>query len=229
LPDKTYSFIPIELDNEKEYKEAERDFISWIKKEKGQEAAKKASNAEAFAKIEGLKQLTIKGKLKSIIEWINDFLETDQKLVIFCTHLLTIEKLMNEFNPIAVKMDGSVPNNKRQNVVDKFQNNPDCKLFIGMIDKQGDPAGVGWTLTAASNVAFIELQWSPKTHDQASDRCHRITQKDAVNIYYLLAKNTIEEKIAKLQDSKRNTIDGIMDGIDTPAESLLSEIMKSYT
>jgi SWI/SNF-related matrix-associated actin-dependent regulator of chromatin subfamily A-like protein 1 len=227
LPDKTYSFVPMELDNIREYKKAEKDFIEWVREVKGNEKAEKIRTIEAMARVEGLTQLATKGKLKQVTEWISNFLESGQKLVVFCTHTFTIDTLMNEF-PSAVKMDGSVPQNKRQGIVDQFQNDEKTNLFIGMIDVQGNPAGVGWTLTASWSVAVIELQWSPEIMKQAFDRVHRLTQKNAVMIYYLLANNTIEERRAKILDKKLKEINAIMNGQNVPVESLLEEFMNSY-
>jgi SWI/SNF-related matrix-associated actin-dependent regulator of chromatin subfamily A-like protein 1 len=227
LPDKSYSFVPMELSNIREYQKAEKDFISWVRSEKGYDAANRIRNVEAMTKVEGLSQLATKGKLKQVIEWISTFLESGQKLVVFCTHTFAIDSLMNEF-PSAVKMDGSVPQNKRQGIVDRFQNDEKTNLFIGMLDVQGNPAGVGWTLTASWSVAVVELQWSPEIMRQAFDRVHRLTQKNAVMIYYLLANNTIEERRAKILDRKLKEINAIMNGQNVPVESLLEELMNSY-
>ena len=224
LPEKTRSFIPIELDNEREYDAAENNFITYIKQTKGVAAAEKASNAEVLAKIEVLKQLAVKGKLNDAISWIQDFLEVDGKLIVFATHKFVIDDLMNEFEKVAVKIDGSVSQIERQRAVDSFQNNDRIRLFVGNIQA----AGVGITLTAASNVAFLELPWTPGSVSQAEDRCHRIGQRDSVNIYYLLAINTIEEKIGKLIDSKRKVLDAVLDGKETETTSLLSELIKQY-
>jgi SNF2 family DNA or RNA helicase len=220
LPDKTYTFIPIELDNKREYQKAERDFIEFVRETKGDEKAERIRNVEALAKVEGLKQLATKGKMKGVIEWIKGVIE-NEKLVVFCTHTIVIDTLMNEFE--AVKIDGSCSAIARQKAVDDFQNG-DVRLFIGNVKA----AGEGITLTSASNVAMIELPWSPSSVDQAIARCDRIGQKNAVNAYYLLASETIEERIAKLLDKKRIEIDSTMDGIDTPDENLLLELMKSY-
>jgi SNF2 family DNA or RNA helicase len=224
LPDKARSFIPISLDNLGEYRAAERDFIAFVRAQKGREAAKRASNAQALAEIEGLKQLAVKGKLVESVGWIADFLETDAKLVVFATHKFVIDALMAAFKNVAVKVDGSVTGVNRQRAVDEFQTNPNVRLFVGNIKA----AGVGITLTAASSVAFLELPWTPGDVTQAEDRCHRIGQKDSVNIYYLLADNTIEEKIAALIDSKRKVLDAVLDGQDTEDESLLSALMNEY-
>jgi SWI/SNF-related matrix-associated actin-dependent regulator 1 of chromatin subfamily A len=224
LPDKIRSFVPLELSNEKEYKSAENDFIAFIRKEKGLEAAQRASNAESFAKIEGLKQLAVKGKLKQVTEWIENFLKSDQKLVVFATHKFVIEELMNTFKDVAVKLDGSVSQTQRQKAVDDFQTNEKIKLFVGNIQA----SGVGITLHASSNVAFVELPWSNSAVEQAIDRCHRIGQKFTVNVYFLMSKNTIEEKLMQLIDTKKIITDAVVDGEETPDGSLLIELMKSY-
>jgi SWI/SNF-related matrix-associated actin-dependent regulator 1 of chromatin subfamily A len=224
LPDKVRSFIPIELDNGKEYTTAEKDFISWVRKIKGNAAAEKASNAKTFSSIEALKQLAVKGKLKQVKEWISDFLESGKKLVVFATHHFVIDELTKEFGNISVHVDGRVSLSIRQKAVDLFQNSKEVQLFIGNIDA----AGIGITLTAASDVAFLELPWTPGRLSQAEDRCHRIGQKESVNIYYLLANGTIEEKIAKLIDNKRKVLDQVLDGEITDEASLIHELMNEY-
>jgi hypothetical protein len=224
LPDKLKSFVPIELDNEKEYQYAEKNFIDYVRGTKGQIAAERASNAAVLAEIEGLKQLAVSGKINQCIDWISDFLETDNKLVVFAVHKFVIDKLMEAFPNISVKIDGSVSMAQRDQAVQSFQNDPKITLFVGNIQA----AGVGLTLTSSSNVVFLELPWTPGALVQAEDRCHRIGQKDSVTIHYLLATDTIEEKIARLLDSKRKVIDAVMDGVKTDETSLLSELMKEY-
>ena len=224
LPDKTYSALSMEITNRKEYHTAEGNFIAWVRKYKGPKAAEKASNAEALAEIEALKQLCIKGKMKQSIDWVKNFLDIGEKLVVFATHKLTIETLMEEFKDQAVKIDGSVSQKARQEAVDRFQDDPSIRLFVGNIQA----AGVGITLTAASNVAFLELPWTRAALSQAEDRCHRIGQKNAVNIYYLLASDTIDEKIASLIDQKRKVLDSVLDGKESDQGSMLSELMEIY-
>ena len=224
LPEKIHSFVPIELENEKEYQNAEINFIEWIKNNVNEVAVERASNAVQLTEIETLKQIAVKGKLKGIIDWINDFLESGEKLVIFVIHKFAVDLLMQIYKNKAVKIDGSVSPYNRQRAVDLFQNDKNIKLFIGNIQA----AGVGITLNAASNVAIIELPWTPGELNQAEDRCHRIGQKNAVNIYYLLAKNTIEERIAELLDKKRKVLDSVIDGKITEQEVLLIELIKQY-
>jgi SWI/SNF-related matrix-associated actin-dependent regulator 1 of chromatin subfamily A len=250
LPDKIYDHIPMELDNRKEYDKAESDFTEYatnqveeelkkkIQEEFGNMAnaikiddkkvkelkAERANRVNVLTEIEGLKQLAIKGKMNACIKWINEFLGVENKLVVFATHKETINVLMEEFGNIAVKIDGSVSQEQRHEAVNKFQNNPKTRLFIGNIKA----AGVGLTLTAASSVAFLELPWTPGALTQAEDRLHRIGQKDTVNVYYLLANDTIEQKIASILDQKRQTLDQVLDGKETDQNNLITELIEQY-
>jgi SWI/SNF-related matrix-associated actin-dependent regulator 1 of chromatin subfamily A len=225
LPDKLFSYVPMEIENEEEYAQAERDFIHYLRKIKGEEAAEKAGKAEHLVKIEAMKQLAIRGKMKAAIQWIRDFLDTNgNKLVVFAIHKDTIDRLMKEFGKEAVKVDGGVTAIKRDEAVKAFQNDPAIKLFVGNIKA----AGTGLTLTAASSVAFLELPWTPGELKQAEDRCHRIGQKNTVNVYYLLADQTIEGTIAGILDEKRAVLDAVLDGKEVEESSLLTELMRVY-
>ena len=224
LPEKLYSFVPMELANETEYRIAEEEFIEYLQDVKGKEAAEKAKKAEHLVKIEALKQLAVKGKMKQAINWIKDFIEDGSKLVVFAVHKEVIDQLMKEFKEIAVKIDGSTPIPERHKAVEAFQSSPNIKLFIGNIQA----AGVGLTLTAASAVAFLELPWTPGELQQAEDRCHRIGQKNAVNIYYLLAENSVEYKLAKLLDKKKEVLSAVIDGKVVDEKSLITELIESY-
>jgi SWI/SNF-related matrix-associated actin-dependent regulator 1 of chromatin subfamily A len=227
LPPKTRAIIPIELDNEDEYREIEDDFLNWMTKHSGEAAARRASRAEHLVKEEKLKQAAIQGKIRRSMEWIQDYITSEGKLAIFVTHTSTVDILMERFKKVAIKMDGRDPTTIRKNIVDKFQGDPNILLFIGMIDVMGRPAGVGWTLTAATAVAFLELQWSPLTIEQAEDRVYgRLNDPHGAIIYFLLAPNSIEEKIIKMIDRKRKVIDSILDGEETTTGALLSEIIK---
>jgi SWI/SNF-related matrix-associated actin-dependent regulator 1 of chromatin subfamily A len=224
LPEKVFSFVPMELNNETEYREAEKNFIEWYRKIKGDEAALRIKNMEALVKIEGLKQLCVKGKMDNCIAWIRTFVDADTKLVIFTMHKFVIATLLDEFKDVIVKIDGSQTTRMKQDAVDRFQNDSTIKLLVGNIRA----ASEGHNLTAASNVVFIELPWSPEKIKQAYSRCDRMGQKFSVNINFLLANNTIEERIAKLIDSKKINIDAVVDNEDTPDENLLTELMKTY-
>jgi len=223
LPAKVRSVVPIELDNRKVYNKANHDIIAWIRDNEGAEKADKAGMAEVLVAFEKLKQLCVEGKMKSSIKWIEDFLDSEQKLVVFATHKKTVDDLMEHFGNRAVKLDGSVTGQKRQDAVDRFQTDDEIRLFVGNIKA----AGIGITLTAASNTCFLELGWTPGEHDQAEDRVHRIGQEaDSVNAYYLLADGTIENDIAHLLDEKRKVLASVLDGKKVDEKGILTELIK---
>ncbi len=226
LPEKTYNNIPIQVENEKEYKRAEQDFITYLKQSKGDAAATKASMAETLVKIEVLKQLAAAGKLQQVREWVENFLsETSEKLVIMAVHKTIIDFLYNAFPNITVKIDGGVGNAQRQEAVEAFQNNSEIRLFIGNIKA----AGVGLTLTAASTMAVVEYPWTPGELQQAEDRIHRIGQKDSkVMIYNLVAYNTVEMDIIKLIEAKRKVLNAVLDGKESTETSILHELLTKF-
>ncbi len=224
LPEKVRSVVPMEIDNRKEYKKAERDFIAWLR-ERDPDAVQSALNAEALVRIERLKQLTIAGKIKAACAWVEDFLSTGEKLVVFCTHKETVRILEARFKMEYVTLDGSTAAKDRQRMVDMFQENESARLFIGNLKA----AGSGITLTAASNTCFFELGWTPGEHDQAEDRVHRIGQEsDSVTAWYLLADGTIEMDIAEMLDEKRKVITSVLDGEDASEDSMLTKLMEKY-
>lgn len=223
LPDKIRTTVEFDLDNRQEYVWAEKNLFTYLSIHKGKETAQKALNAEALVQVENLKQLSVQGKLKNVFTWIDDFLESGEKLVLFATHTDIIKSVYGRYQSQAVFLTGDCDQRSRQIAIDQFQTNPGIKLFIG----NTQAAGVGITLTAASNVAFLELGWTPSVMTQAEDRCHRIGQKSAVNVYYLLGKDTIDQKIAELLLSKATVIDAIMDGKETPELNILNTLIES--
>lgn len=222
LPDKQRTTIPLELANKKEYQQIKNNFLAWLIDKKGTQAAKKASKVEQLTKVEYLKQAAARGKLKAAIKWIENVIE-NEKLVVFATHKEIIDQLTNHFDKEAVKIDGSTTQAKRKEAVDRFQKDSKVKLFIGNIKA----AGVGITLTAASKVAFLELPWTPGELIQAEDRCHRIGQKNAVNIYYLVGLDTIDSYIANLLKEKAEVIEKVVDGKASTTEvDILKDLYK---
>ena len=88
-------------------------------------------------------------------------------------------------------------------------------------------AGQGITLTRASNVAFLDLEWTPAMHDQAEDRCHRIGQHDAVTAWYLLAARTIDETMLELIERKRRVVDAVTDGRSQAEEAVVDGVIRA--
>ena len=224
LPKKIYSFVPLELDNVNEYNEAEKDFITYLKLEPRFRLDTKESNTLTSTSMEGLIKLAVKGKLRQSTEWIRNFLEVGSKLVVFTPHKFVIEALIKTFPKVSVKLDGSVIGVERQKVIDDFQTNPKVRLLVG--DLQA--ADVGVTLTTTNNIAFFEFPLFPGPLAKAENLCKRTGQRDIVNVYYLFASGSIEERIVKLIDNRKKGVDSVLEDLETDTEPLLSELIKDY-
>jgi SWI/SNF-related matrix-associated actin-dependent regulator of chromatin subfamily A-like protein 1 len=211
LPAKTRAVVPVALDNEPEYRLAEEDVIAWLHSQPldlreldARVAA--ALRAERLVRLNALKLLAARGKLHGALHWIHDFLSSGEPLVVFARHR-EIQRAVLERFPHAMHVLGEDTRRARDQAVQAFQDGGG-QLIVCSIEV----AGQGITLTRASNVAFLELDWTPAKHDQAEDRCHRIGQQDAVNATYLLAADTIDETIATLLERKRAVIGAVTDG-----------------
>jgi len=208
LPEKTRQIIPLTISNKKEYNTAKNEFIKWLSK-KSTAKAKRAMKAEAVVKMGYLKRLAAELKMKAVFEWVDNFLEeTDEKLILYGFHKSILKQLHDRYKKISVVIDGSTPSKKRELAITSFHNNKKIKIFIG----QMIAAGTGITLTAASQLAFVEIDFVPGIMLQAEDRPHRIGQKNAVVISYLIAKDTIEEPLCELLQSKQEVISQVLDG-----------------
>jgi SWI/SNF-related matrix-associated actin-dependent regulator of chromatin subfamily A-like protein 1 len=222
LPRKMRAVVPLQIDNEEEYKGAKSNIIKWIHRKNGMEKANRAKKAEALVKIETLKQLCFNGKCAKAIQWIRDFLDTGEKLIVFVTHRESLNKIMEAFPGISVSMSGGMTAKQKQYAVDLFQNTKKIRLFVGNLIA----AGTGHTLTAASNTCFLEVGWLPGQHEQAEDRAHRIGQEaSSVTAWYLLAENTIEMRIAEILDEKGDILSSVLDGEYMPADQLLVDLL----
>lgn len=229
LPAKTRSIVPVQLDNEGQYRLAERDVIAWLRSqplELSELDAKVAAalRAERLVRLNTLKLLAARGKLAAALTWIHDFLCTGERLVVFANHREIQRAVVDRF-PQSLHVLGSDTHKRRDAAVQRFQegeNSPENQLIVCSTAV----AGQGLTLTRASNVAFLELDWTPAKHDQAEDRCHRIGQADAVNAWYLLAADTIDETIAKLLERKRAVIGAVTDGRPEDDEAVVDALAR---
>jgi hypothetical protein len=228
LPAKTRAIVPVELDNEPEYRLAERDVVAWLQSQPldlreldARVAA--ALRAERLVRLNALKQLAARGKLRAALTWIHDFRSSGERLVVFARHREVQRALLAHF-PDALHILGEDGARAREQALAAFQA-PD-RAGNQLIVCSLEVAGHGLTLTRASNVAFLELDWTPAKHDQAEDRCHRIGQRDAVTAYYLLAANTVDESIARLLQRKRAVIAAVTDGREQDEEGVLDALVR---
>ena len=222
LPEKTRSYLVTDIDNMKEYKEAERDIIKYLVKyeDADDEKIQRTIRGAIMVKMNVLKQISSRGKVRGAIDIIHNTIDgaDGQKLIVFCYLKEVVQALRQEFKG-AVTVTGDDSQQAKQYAVDKFQNDAACKLII-LNYKSG---GVGLTLTAASNVLFVEFPWTAADCVQAEDRAHRNGQKNAVNCVYLLGQQTIDEYMYQLIQTKKTISDGVTGTDDDVEEHKVSE------
>lgn len=224
LPDKVRQVMSCDITNRKEYQDAERDLIDYLKryKEADDEKIQKSLKGEVMVRIGILKDITARGKLKEVIDFVKDFQENGKKIILFCNLHEIVDRLLVAF-PSAVCVTGRQNMQEKQASVDAFQKNPKTDIIICSIKA----ASAGITLTAASDVAFIELPWTYADCDQAESRAHRIGQKDSVNCYYLLGRRTIDQKLYRIIEEKKhisNAVLGAEDNIQTNIVDMMAHM-----
>ena len=144
-------------------------------------------------------------KAAAAISWVHDFLAgSDRKLIVFAHHPEVLETLMAAsaaWKPVVVH--GGTPTGQRMRAVERFQSDDRCRLFLG----QTQACGTSLTLTAASDVAFVEEDWSPMNMAQAAHRALRIGQTRGVLARVLYAPGSLDERIARVAARKASEID----------------------
>lgn len=145
--------------------------------------------------------------------FLSDAIDSLDKVVIFAHHHDVVDRVMAIAADVcgsdraAVKLVGGMSGAAKQEAVDRFQNDPAVRVFVGSITA----AGVGITLTASSHVIFVELDWVPANISQAEDRCHRIGQKDCVTVQHIVLEGSLTARMAKVLVEKQTTIQQAME------------------
>lgn len=211
LPEKIISHIPIEMSDQwrKKYDGAFDDYLEFLK-ENPPENMDNIMLAKHLVEIQKMKQVCSQSKIDRIVEDVKDLVDSGEKVVIFTSYKKTLEILDEELHELGVvTLSGVNTAQERDQAVTTFQiKDYQVNVFIGNIEA----AGIGITLTASTKVIFADLDWTPAIHEQAEDRCHRIGQAGTVNVYYYIAKDTIEDDIVEMLEEKKKIIKEIMDG-----------------
>lgn len=151
------------------------------------------------------------GKVKVALDLIINHIEDNNKLLLFSQFTSVLDNIGAELEKNEIKyfhLDGNTKPKDRIKMVDEFNSSNEISVFLISL-KAG---GTGLNLTSANLVIHFDPWWNPAVEDQATDRAHRIGQKNVVEVIKLVAKNTIEEKILLLQEDKKNLINDIMTG-----------------
>ena len=162
-------------------------------------------------------------KLELFGEIVQELIENKHKALVFSQfvkHLAIIEEYLKAKNISYQYLDGSTPANKRQEKIDDFQRGKGDLFLISL--KAG---GTGLNLTAADYVIHLDPWWNPAVEDQATDRAHRIGQQRPVTVYRLVTEDSVESKILKLHETKRDLADGLLEGTESSGKLSADELM----
>ena len=235
LPDKTITILNSQMADEQ--KELYMTYLLRAKenvKEEIRENGIEKSQMKILALLTRLRQICChpnlfidnyngeSGKLNQCIEIVKDAIESGHKILLFSGYTSMfeiIEKRLQEENVKYLKLTGQTKVGERMNLVDEFNNNEDVKLFLISL-KAG---GTGLNLTSADMVIHYDPWWNISAENQATDRTYRIGQKRNVQVYKLITKDSIEEKIYDLQKKKEWLVDSMLSSNQTFISKLSKE------
>ncbi|MHA1138537.1 MAG: SNF2-related protein [Candidatus Thorarchaeota archaeon] len=207
LPEMIRTTVPVSITNRKTYNTAHKNHLQWIADQKGLKAAEKASRAEHLSRIAVLKRLAAEGKLESAISWMRDYLENEDKIVVFAHHKSIISKLEETFGDECMVIDGDTPQKDRIPITNRFESDPKIKILIGNMKA----ASEGLNLGISKTVVHLEFDWSPKTHEQCEGRIKGLRQmgrgRTTTHSIYIVGLDTIDIEIINMLEAKRDVID----------------------
>ncbi len=201
LPDKLVTPVWLELENVGGYERVWEDYL-----EKRRRDGKKGNPFKELVEMTLLRTFVAMETVPHSITKAEEAIESGKKVIIFCNFSDEIDTFLKHFGHKAVCVRGGMSADKKQQAVDRFQEDPNCMVFVGQIKA----AGVGLTLTEAEVVIMNSLDWVPGNHEQAEDRAYRIGQNKTVNIYYMLIADTIDDLMWRILNNKKRVIGTIM-------------------
>lgn len=222
LPEKTTKILTCEFDDEQK-----QLYLTELQKSKLEiqntiENSKENKNAQVFQVLTKLRLICCSPKIiyensssngtkfRMCMDLIDDLIQNGSRILLFSQFVKMLDIISNELTRRKIphlKLTGDCGKKERQEMVEKFNSKENIKIFLISL-KAG---GVGLTLTSADTVIHYDPWWNISLENQATDRAHRIGQKKNVNIYKLISKDSIEEKVLKLQETKLEIFNQIFD------------------
>lgn len=211
LPAVRHGIVPVPISNRKEYLHAKNDFVDWLKKN-GKFKFKGGLQAVALSKANYLLRLIATLKYQSIVEWLETFLEDSTgKLAVFGTHNKDfLLPLYQKFKSYGVLITGKVTGHKRELAKQQFVEDKRKRLLFANAYAVG--VGVDGLQRGCDRGLIAQLPWNPAVLGQVVARLHRLGQKNPVDFTYLLAKDTVEEKVLDALNRKQQTMNQVLDG-----------------
>ncbi len=217
LPPKLRTYMPVEVDLVA-YRKVWLDYVQFLASRK----RKRMPRSLLLAEVAKLRHAAALAKIPAAAAHVEAVLEAGEKVVVFTCHTGVVDALLQRFGAQAVRLTGSDDALQRQAAVDAFQADPEVRVFVGNLVA----AGVGVSLTAATQVLFVDYSFVPAEHLQAEDRPYRIGQRNAVTVTYLSALGTLDEEIERLLAQKLAVVSEAVEGV-TPRlqESFLDDLL----
>ena len=147
-------------------------------------------------------------KTTATLDFVRGAIDQGEKVIVFSCFDDPIRKFAAELGPAAVVLTGKTPSDMRQQLVDRFQREDEVRVFVANIVA----GGTGLNLTAATQVVFNDLDWVPTNHWQAEDRAYRIGQTRTVNVTYFVARDTIDDFVQAVLETKAALVNAIVEG-----------------
>ena len=216
LPEKIVTPVFVELTS-KMYDEELEEFTRISNDKKDNETISVTLN-----RLMKIRQLIAYEKVPYTCEIIDKCLDQGKKVIVFTNFTMSLDMLHEKYKKNSVILNGSMSKEKKQESVDRFQNEDKIKIFISNIIA----GGVGITLTAGEVVVMNDLSFVPAHHSQAEDRAYRYGQKNSVLVYYPVFENTVEKIIYNILQKKKNVIDQVM-GDGEYSESFSRDLLKN--
>lgn len=152
----------------------------------------------------------VNAKISRMLELVHDITESGQKVVIFSNWVAPLRTAYRCLKRAGYKLcsyTGTMTQEDREADKQRFIHDPEYKIILGTIGAMG----TSHTLSVASNVLFLDLPWNAATQDQAEDRCHRLNSTQPVDIYMIITKDTVDEKVYNIINRKRGASEYIVD------------------
>lgn len=215
-----------------EYSSAEKNLIDYLRQSKGDTDYHLHPSAEAIVLLNTLRQISGKAKVDAAIDEAERLINNGEQVFLACHHVEVATMLWRGLHHHGCEqVVGGMSTEAKQDAVDRFQSGQ-SKVLVGNIDA----AGVGITLTAARHIIVVELPWNPAALQQVEDRLHRIGQTREVTSTILISDwrgGSVDERLWSLIDSKAQTVNEILDGLDEGMivdndESISGQLLNSY-
>lgn len=224
MPPVTTEILDMKITNIKDINNAQNDLYDFLLKTKGFESAEKAMEAESLVILGVLRKLSIVGKLKAITQYLDDWLLTGKKLVIFGLHREELDFLAERYKSDLIA--GGVTAKKKQDIVKRWIEDDKPFLFAN-ISSAG--TGVDGLQNVCSNMLILELPWRPSDLVQTIARIDRSGQTEPCNVRFALSQLTIDLEMWDMIGEKEITAEAVNKGIDiTNEESGMKIVMRKF-